>query len=225
MNRKRSLLNKIDDIFYGIWKVWEFFLQVVFVLIALCWNILKAVLKVIFSIPVLRKAAKFAENAANSAVVAKAGKKLYDLWGAFRQLMDTKPLFRCIVLPAAAVLTLLLTLQAMQWLSSPSQRGPWYEYQRGTASYYSTGFWFRKTANGERFLPFCYTAAHKTLPFDTVVKVVNAENGRTVYVRINDRGPFVKKRIIDLSSAAAKKVGIYTRGTGRVILYTRKKIK
>ncbi len=63
---------------------------------------------------------------------------------------------------------------------------------------------------------FAYTAAHKTLPFGTVVRVVDLETGRSVVVRINDRGPFIPGRIIDLSYAAAKELGIIARGTARV---------
>jgi rare lipoprotein A len=77
--------------------------------------------------------------------------------------------------------------------------------ESGIASiyFYGTG----KTANGERSNPGGLTAAHKSLPFGTKVKVVNRKNGRTVVVRINDRGPFVRGRIIDLTPAAASRLG------------------
>lgn len=78
--------------------------------------------------------------------------------------------------------------------------------QEGIASWYGPGFQGRKTANGERFNTHEMTAAHKTLPFNTLVKVTNLDNGSTVVVRINDRGPFVKGRIIDLSSAAKNEI-------------------
>lgn len=86
----------------------------------------------------------------------------------------------------------------------------------GIASWYGPGFQGRTTANGELYDMFAYTAAHKTLPFGTVVKVVDLNTGRSVVVRINDRGPFVPGRIIDLSYAAAVELGIVERGTARV---------
>ena len=81
--------------------------------------------------------------------------------------------------------------------------------EQGIASVYGNGDGFagRKTANGERMNPNAMTAAHKTLPFGTRVTVVNQRNGRQVVVRINDRGPFVKGRVIDLSPAAASALG------------------
>jgi len=80
--------------------------------------------------------------------------------------------------------------------------------QKGKASWYGPGFHGRKTANGERFNMHELTAAHKSLPFDTLVEVTNEETGQSVVVRINDRGPFVRGRIIDLSKAAAKEIGL-----------------
>lgn len=79
--------------------------------------------------------------------------------------------------------------------------------ESGIASYYGNEFQSRKTANGERFDQRKLTAAHRTMPFGTRVKVTNTRNGRTVVVRINDRGPFAKGRIIDLSSTAFKTIG------------------
>ncbi len=76
--------------------------------------------------------------------------------------------------------------------------------KKGVASWYGPGFHGNKTANGERFNSKDYTAAHKTLPFGTKVKVTNLSNGRSVIVRINDRGPFIKGREIDLSAQAAR---------------------
>jgi len=76
------------------------------------------------------------------------------------------------------------------------------------ATYYGHEFAGHRTASGERFNPNALTAAHRTLPFGTHVRVTNSRNGRSVIVRINDRGPFVKGRTIDLSSAAAQAIGI-----------------
>lgn len=88
----------------------------------------------------------------------------------------------------------------------------------GIASYYGKRFHGRRTANGERFNMNAMTAAHKTLPFGTRVRVTNPRNGKSVVVRINDRGPFVRGRTIDLSRAAASRIGIIQRGHGRVKL-------
>lgn len=88
--------------------------------------------------------------------------------------------------------------------------------QKGAASWYGPGFHGRKTASGERFNTHALTAAHRSLPFGSRVKVTNSKTGRSVVVRINDRGPFVHGRIIDLSKASAQAIGIS--GVGRVTL-------
>lgn len=88
--------------------------------------------------------------------------------------------------------------------------------QTGMASYYTTEFDGRTTANGERYEMHDLTAAHETLPFNTRVRVTNLSNNLSVVVRINDRGPFTKRRIIDLSYAAAEKIGLIEAGTTKV---------
>lgn len=80
--------------------------------------------------------------------------------------------------------------------------------ETGEASWYGPGFHGRKTANGERFDTYDFTAAHKTLPFNTLLKVTNLENNLYTVVRINDRGPFIKGRIIDLSKASKEAIGM-----------------
>lgn len=102
-------------------------------------------------------------------------------------------------------------------------KGRWYRpqanssYDRvGVASWYGAAFHGRRTANGERFDMHALTAAHPTLPLSTVVRVTNLDNGRSVAVRINDRGPFARNRIIDMSQAGARVLGFAAQGTARV---------
>ena len=87
------------------------------------------------------------------------------------------------------------------------------EAQTGLASFYKSG---RLTANGEKFNPHGYTAAHRSLKFGTLVRVTNLQTGRSVVVRINDRGPFVRGRIIDLAYGAAKAVDLESSGVAPV---------
>ncbi len=87
---------------------------------------------------------------------------------------------------------------------------------RGKASYYASKFHGRRTANGEVFSNKKMTAAHLKLPFGTLVKVTNLDNGRTVIVKVNDRGPHTKAFILDVSQAAAKELGFYTKGVAKV---------
>ena len=92
--------------------------------------------------------------------------------------------------------------------------------QRGISSWYGTKFHGKKTANGETYDMFAMTAAHKTLPLPSFVRVTHLKNKRSVVVRVNDRGPFHNNRIIDLSYAAAIKLGINKTGTGFVEVET-----
>ncbi|MEE8505871.1 MAG: septal ring lytic transglycosylase RlpA family protein, partial [Kiloniellales bacterium] len=101
--------------------------------------------------------------------------------------------------------------------------GVWYypradfNYQQtGIASWYGPGFHGKYTANGERYDQNALTAAHRTLPMPSMVRVTNLENGRSIKVRINDRGPFKNARIIDLSRRAADLLGFRKRGTAKV---------
>jgi rare lipoprotein A len=88
--------------------------------------------------------------------------------------------------------------------------------EQGTASYYGNKFHGRRTSNQEVYDMYAFTAAHKTLPLPSFARVTNLDNGQSVVVRVNDRGPFHDGRVIDLSYAAAYKLGITQRGTGRV---------
>jgi rare lipoprotein A (peptidoglycan hydrolase) len=105
-------------------------------------------------------------------------------------------------------------------LPSPkgSQSDAWKSEMEGIASWYGEDFNGHLTSSGEVYDMYEYTAAHKTLPLGTVVKVINQENGMSTQVRVNDRGPFVKGRIIDLSRTAARAIGIRDTGTAKVKL-------
>ena len=96
--------------------------------------------------------------------------------------------------------------------------GPVADTISGAASWYGPQFHGRQTANGEIFDMDALTAAHPSLPFGTQVRVINEANGRSVVVRINDRGPFTGGREIDLSRSAAQQIGLLASGVGRVTL-------
>ena len=93
----------------------------------------------------------------------------------------------------------------------------------GLASYYGAKFHNKRTASGEIFNKNAMTAAHRSLPFGTQIKVTNLRNGKSVIVKVNDRGPHVRGRIVDLSLGAAKKIGLVHSGTARVRLEVLKK--
>jgi rare lipoprotein A len=88
----------------------------------------------------------------------------------------------------------------------------WTGRQGGLASWYGPGFYGRRTASGAVYTGTALTAAHRSLPFGTLVQVTNLANGRTVVVVIDDRGPFVRGRVIDLSAAAARRLGMIRAG-------------
>lgn len=119
-----------------------------------------------------------------------------------------------------SIALLLTLLPGMLLAATPDKKTPGrlFMVARGTASYYADFFHGRLTANGERFNMHSLTAAHKTLPFGSMVRVTNLDNGKSVMVRINDRGPYVDGRIIDLSLGAARELGMVRHGIGQVIL-------
>lgn len=86
----------------------------------------------------------------------------------------------------------------------------------GVASWYGSDFHNKKTANGEKYDMHTLTAAHRTLPLPSIVKVTNLENGRSLVLRVNDRGPYAKNRIIDISKRGAQLLGFQTKGTAKV---------
>ncbi len=96
--------------------------------------------------------------------------------------------------------------------------GPMPQASVGTASWYGHEFSNRPTASGERFDPHGLTGAHRTLPIGTKVRVTNLRNGRSVLVRITDRGPFKRRRVIDVSLGAARALGMVERGVERVLI-------
>ena len=110
----------------------------------------------------------------------------------------------------ALVATLLLTIGFTPLQASGQQKGK--------ASFYAKKFHGRKTASGERLHPDSLTCAHRTYPFGTKLRVYNPANGRSVVVKVTDRGPFVRGRIIDLSWRAAKELGIISQGVATVFV-------
>ncbi|MDE5420940.1 septal ring lytic transglycosylase RlpA family protein [Ancylomarina sp. DW003] len=106
----------------------------------------------------------------------------------------------------------LFTIFFILWASSLFAQKSGSPIIKGKASFYSDWFDGRLTANGEFFSQEEYTAAHRSLPFDTWVEVKNLDNNKSVYLRINDRGPYIKGRIIDLSKAGAKAIGNLNQG-------------
>lgn len=119
------------------------------------------------------------------------------------------------------IMSLLLFIFIFFYFCPPYTFGKWRLYEKGIASYYSWGFYCRAAASGEIYWPWKYAAAHKSLPLGSVVKVVNLDNGRVIYVRIFDRGPFVKGRIIDLTRSAAHDLGIVENGIAPVEIYVK----
>lgn len=119
-----------------------------------------------------------------------------------------------------ATLPLILTV-ACSVNRRPNEGAPSFgrPLESGVASWYGPGFQGRRTASGERYNMYELTAAHPSLPFGTRLMVRNASNGKKVVVRVNDRGPFKKSRILDLSYAAAKEVGVFGPGTAYVEIY------
>ncbi len=129
--------------------------------------------------------------------------------------------------PGSAIILVLAAASFLSCAASPRYRsggsagsgGTLYSsdfFQRGIASYYGLDFHGKRTASGEIYNMNAISAAHRTIPFNTIVEVKNLDNGRKLNVRINDRGPFVAGRIIDLSVGAAKQLGMYQDGTAMV---------
>ena len=118
----------------------------------------------------------------------------------------------------ALAAALALSMSSVAMPSFADEAGSTGRVTSGTASWYGPGFHGRLTANGERYNMNGLTAAHKSLKFGTKVRVTNKRNGRSVVVRINDRGPYVGSRVIDLSKGAAQAIGMVNSGTASVTL-------
>lgn len=119
---------------------------------------------------------------------------------------------------------LLLTLLLLSLSTSTYAKNK--KIQIGKGSWYGKQFQGKLTANGERYNMYDFTAAHRTFPFNSMVKVTNLKNGRSVIVRVNDRGPYHGGRIIDLSYLAAKKLGYVKKGVAKLkiqLLYKKSK--
>lgn len=112
----------------------------------------------------------------------------------------------------------IISFSALSFSKGENETGsePEFIYEYGKASYYGHPFIGRKTANGEIFTEHLYTCAHKTLPFGTKLKVTNLRTGAAIIVKVNDRGPFVKHRIVDLSLKGAKELGMMGSGVANV---------
>ena len=116
------------------------------------------------------------------------------------------------------ILTMLSACSQTSHVSNPALNRSTAKYETGKASYYANKYQGRQTANGERFNQNARTAAHKTLRFGTWVKVTNVKNSKSVVVRINDRGPFVRGRIIDLSKSAFSAIANRRLGVVEVVV-------
>lgn len=138
----------------------------------------------------------------------------------FMAAMDKSPAARRLFFIALALIAFRVDLEFMA-----APRGKWEPDGKAVASYYAQGFLGKPTASGEIFSPLKLTAAHKTLPFGTWVRVRNLLNGREAIVRINDRGPFIAGRDIDLSKAAARRIGILESGLAPVEMSILKKTR
>jgi rare lipoprotein A (peptidoglycan hydrolase) len=123
------------------------------------------------------------------------------------------PLLTCLALAALVF----VTLEPGEAFGGTAKKRPRHlKRQTGLASWYGPGFFDRRTASGERFDPGDMAAAHRTLPFGTRIRVTNLENGRRVVLRVNDRGPYKKGRVLDVTPIAAKRLGFQHIGVARV---------
>ena len=148
----------------------------------------------------------------NSPAARELGLSIVDGLQSMRCALDNSIIARRLLLAAAT----LIAVRTALWGDSGPPNGVWKAEGACVASYYDKGFLGKPTASGEIFSPYEFTAAHRTLPFDSYLKLRNIENGRETVVRVNDRGPYVAGRELDLSRAAAKALGMLDSGLARV---------
>jgi rare lipoprotein A (peptidoglycan hydrolase) len=127
---------------------------------------------------------------------------------------NTIPALKRLAFLIATVLISSITMAFSKDSKTEEESSLVYEY--GKASYYGYRFIGRKTASGEIFTESMYTCAHKSLPFGTKLKITNLNNGKSIIVRVNDRGPYVKTRIVDLSIRGARELGLMASGIANV---------
>ncbi|MCF7791651.1 MAG: septal ring lytic transglycosylase RlpA family protein [Victivallales bacterium] len=120
------------------------------------------------------------------------------------------------------VFAVFFIILAAYMIYPPSHWGPWEKIQEGTASWYGPGFYWHRKADGSLYYPWDVSAASKTIPLGKTAKVKNLENGSIVYVKIDDRGPYKKGRILDLSYLAALKLGMKEKGLAKVAIFLKK---
>jgi rare lipoprotein A len=221
----RFFLLTIDFTLLGFWKIVIFLAWTLIILLKTLGSGLQFAWEAIGNIKFLQRPWKFFNSLFSFFNEIWDSSPLYsirraaanDLKAFSRYLVESKICSR--ISFVLLLFFLLLTYAALFW--PPFYLAYWHKYETGTASWYGGEFYGRPTASGEIFKPGnYYTAAHKTLPLHTYVLVKNKQNGKEVLVRINDRGPFKPGRVIDLTEAAAKKLGMHNKGIAPVTLYT-----
>ncbi len=218
-----KILSAADTILDILWELFRKLFAGLFKIIAAVLTMIHGGWKFLGDIPFLHTPWRFIDRIFEFIGKVFRGLMLEQLWRFFLDTCESTADFISGSNFAKRVLFVLLLFLALLFWYPPSWWGPWYYYEEGTASWYGPNFYFNRTANGDLFLPGPFmTAAHKTLPLGITVKVKNAETGKCVLVKINDRGPFVRGRILDLSKFAAWRLGILKKGTGKIIIYTRK---
>ncbi len=222
--KTNSALLKIFDLIGIIW--WEFFrftVKIIILTIKAIFNLLKRALDVFCNIKSCHKICCIIKS-----FFYTIGQICYYLFIIFwllglftRKKCDNSAIARRFFLFSSFIAAILY----YYFFTPPFDWGTWYYVEQGVASHYGKGFYFNRTASGNLFLPGpFYTAAHRTLPLGTLVLVVNNNNHRRLVVRINDRGPFISGRDIDLTNAAAARLDIIHNGTAPVTIYSKNKI-
>ncbi|MBN1865060.1 MAG: septal ring lytic transglycosylase RlpA family protein [Victivallales bacterium] len=208
----------LDSLLLFIWKLLTVSVQTVLFLLAAAFRFFAEIIRIFFKIDIPKKldSGFFGRCLRGEGPFGFLSSGIRSALVKTRSRIETSNVFRRCIFLAGLMLLIF-------FLYPPSHWGPWHLHEKGVASHYSAGCWFKRTASGERFIPLFHTAAHPTLPLGTTVKLRNLSNNKVVYVRINDRGPFIKDRVIDISSGAASKLDMIRPGIVEVEIYTRKK--